>query len=87
MPVKNAAIARTIAAAMAITVLLAAVPQTALAQDEGVGGEGTAQCTDRATKAEIPIAILFTFPIMVILTPFWLTQVAGAKMRGGEDES
>ena len=87
MPVKNAAIARTIAAAMAITVLLAAVPQTALAQDEGFWGEWTSQVTDRATKAEIPIAILFTFPIMVILTPFWLTQVAVAKMSGGEDES
>jgi hypothetical protein len=82
---KKTGIARAIAASIAALALLAAAPQAALAEMEGIWGRWADEVIHRPTKAEIPFAILFSLPAMIVITPFWWVQAAMDKMRG-EDE-
>ncbi len=81
---KRTDITRAIATLIATLALITAVPQAALAEDEAVWSQWIAQVTDRGTVAEIPFAILFTIPAMIVVTPIWLVQVAMDKMRGDD---
>jgi hypothetical protein len=84
MLAKRTAIARAIATLITVFVLVAAVPQTALADEEsGIWSQWVAEVADRS-KPEIPIAILFSLPAMIVSTPFWLGQLALDKMRGDD---
>jgi hypothetical protein len=80
---KRTAIARAIATLITVFVLVAAVPQTALAEEQGIWSQWVAEVADRS-KPEIPIAILFSLPAMIVSTPFWLGQLALDKMRGDD---
>ena len=79
---KRTGAARAIAALIAALALFAAAPQAALAEKEGIWGQWAEEVTDRATKAEIPFAVLFTLPAMIVITPFWWAQAALDKIRG-----
>lgn len=67
---------RAIAATIAMVALLAAAPSTALAEGEGIWSQWASEVTDRESKAEVPFAILFSIPPMIVITPFWLVKVA-----------
>ena len=81
---KRTDVVRAIAATIAALTLFAAVPQAALAEKEGIWGQWADEVTDRQTKAEIPFAILFTLPAMIVITPFWWVQAAMEKMSGDD---
>jgi hypothetical protein len=81
---KRTDVTRAIAAGIAALALLAALPQAALAEQEGIWSQWADEVTDRATKAEIPFAVLFTIPAMIVITPFWWAQKALDKMRGDD---
>jgi hypothetical protein len=82
---KRTGIARAIAASIAAVVLLAASPQTALAAEQGLWSQWAHDVIHRPTKAEIPFAILFTLPAMIVITPFMWAQAALAKMKGEKE--
>jgi hypothetical protein len=84
MPPNRTDIVRAIAAVIAALALLAAAPQAALAEDQGIWSQWAEEVTDRETKAEIPFAVLFTLPAMIVITPFWWVQKAMAKMKGDD---
>ena len=48
------------------------------------GVSGSRRSPIARTEAEIPFAILFTIPAMLVITPIWLTQLAMGKMRGDD---
>ena len=81
---KRTDVVRAVAAAIATLALVAAVPQAALAEDRGIWGQWADEVADRATKAEIPFAVLFTLPAMIVITPFWWIQRAMDKMKGDD---
>jgi hypothetical protein len=83
MSAKRTAIARAIATLITVFVLVTAVPQTALAEEQGIWSQWVEQVADRS-KPEIPIAILVSLPAMILTTPFWLAQLALDKMRGDD---
>jgi len=71
---KQNTLTRRLAALIACFALVAAIPQTALAdEEEGLWSDWWNHVADRESKAEIPFAILFTLPPMLVVTPFWLT--------------
>ena len=82
---KRTGIVRAIAAVIAALALLAAAPQAALAEDQGIWSQWAEEVTDRETKAEIPFAVLFTLPAMIVITPFWCAQKALTKMKSDDD--
>jgi len=85
---KRSGIARAVAASIAALTLLAAAPQAAFAAKEGIWSRWAKEVVSRPTKAEIPFAVLFTLPAMIIITPFWWAQAAMDKMKSDdEDES
>jgi len=73
---------RVIGSLIAVAFLMAAVPQSAFAEEKSFWAQwATAPTlTDRVSRPEIPIAILFTFPVMVVTTPFWLLKIGLDKM-------
>jgi hypothetical protein len=83
---RRTGLTRAIATLVAALALVAALPQAALADGGGIWGQWFREVADRGTKAEIPVAILFSFPAMVVVTPIWLAQVAMDKLRGEDDE-
>jgi hypothetical protein len=84
---RRTGLTRAIATLIAALALVAALPRAALADDDGgIWGEWFREVANRGTKAEIPFAILFSFPAMVVVTPIWLAQVAMDKLRGDEEE-
>ena len=82
---KRTDVTGAIAALIATLTLITAVPQAALAQGQGVWNQWVEQVADRETVAEIPFAVLFTIPAMIVITPIWLTQLAMKKIRGDDD--
>ena len=81
---KRTGIARAVAALITTLALFAAVPQTALAEDQGIWAQWADEVADRPTKGEIPFAVLFTIPAMIVITPFWWVQKALDKMKGDD---
>lgn len=83
---------RAIGAAVAAVLLMAAVPQSALADSDNLWKRWATSVTltDRTVKAEIPFAIAFSFIAMVVTTPFWLLTEGLDKiseMRRADDEA
>jgi len=66
--------------------LLTAVPTAAFAEDAGFWSVWVRSAWKREGKFEIPFAVLFTIPPMIICKPVWLVNVAVAKMKGGADD-
>ena len=85
MHAKRTVIARAIATLVAAVVLVAGVPQTALAEEENPWSQWWSEVADRGTVAEIPLAIIFSIPAMICITSFWLGQLALDKIRGDDE--
>jgi hypothetical protein len=78
--------ATRVCAFVAVIAGIALVPPAALAEAEGIWSRWASGVTKREIKAEIPFVVLFSLPPMIVITPFWLVQVAVEKM-GGEDDA
>lgn len=76
MPSKRPSIARSLAAGIAIFGLLAALPQAALAADDGLWARWADEVTDRENVWEIPLAVIFSLPAMLVSTPFYWGNLA-----------
>jgi len=83
MSMRKTTIVRFSATLIAALTLLAANPQLALAEDDGLWNRWVEEVTDRQAF-EIPFAVLFSLPAMIVTTPFWLAELAVAKLT--EDE-
>jgi hypothetical protein len=83
MSMRKTTMARVTATLIAALTLVAATPQPALALDDNLWSQWVEEVTDRDTL-EIPFAILFSLPAMIATTPFWLGEMAFAKLT--EDE-
>jgi len=75
---------RTAAVLIAVLGLAAVTPTAAQAQDEGLWQRWVEEVTDR-DKIEIPFAILFSLPAMIVTTPFWLAEVAYGKLTADDE--
>jgi hypothetical protein len=75
---------RILAALLAAIPLLLAAPRGALAA-ENLWAQWWEGCTDRSTKAEIPIAVVVTIPAMILITPIWLAQMAIGRLSSGDE--
>jgi len=74
-----------IAAVLVVAIGLAtATAPPAKAQDEGLWQRWVEEVTER-DKFEIPFAVLFSLPAMIVTTPFWLAEIAYDKLTE-EDE-
>jgi hypothetical protein len=85
MLAKKLALRRGTASLVAVLVLLASAAPTALAEDKGIWSQWAARVTDRESKAEVPLAIVFTLPAMVLITPIWLGKLAIQSLSGDDD--
>jgi hypothetical protein len=85
MPRKRVSIARLLAACIAALTLIAALPQAALAEEEKLWTRWAEEVTDRDTL-EIPFAILFSLPAMLMTTPFYWGILALDAMDDDGDE-
>jgi hypothetical protein len=81
MLMKRTAATRAIATLIATLALVAAVPKAALAESENLWKIWATEVTDRSVY-EMPFAILFSLPAMIVTTPFWLGNVALEKLKG-----
>jgi len=73
-------------AAVTILALLGATPGAAFAETPPLWSVWVDQVAKRESKPEIPFAILFSLPPMLVVTPFWLGNLAVDKAKGGDDE-
>ncbi len=81
---KNTRIFRSVAVLITIFALVAAAPQIARAEVDPFWGRWWDEVAQRDTKAEIPFAVLFSIPPMIILTPFWLGMKANSGLSDDE---
>jgi hypothetical protein len=81
MLMKRTAATRAIATLITTLALVAAVPKAALAESENLWKIWATEVTDRSVY-EMPFAILFSLPAMIVTTPFWLGNVALEKLKG-----
>ena len=81
---KNTRIFRSVAVLITIFALVAAAPQIARAEVDPFWGRWWKEVADRETKAEIPFAVLFSIPPMILATPFWLGMKAYSGLSDDE---
>jgi len=75
---------KILASGVAILGLVTAAPQAALAADvENIWARWFAEVTDREGP-EIPFAILFSLPAMILSTPFWVGAVTLKALKNDE---
>jgi hypothetical protein len=83
MPGKSSAIARSLAAGVALMLLLAA-PPAAFAATENPWKLWVEDLNDREYKIEIPFLVLVSILPMIAITPFWLGKLALDAMEGDD---
>ena len=81
---KNTRIFRSVAVLITIFALVAAAPQIARAEVDPIWGRWWKEVAQRDTKAEIPFAVLFSIPPMMLATPFWLGMKAYSGLSDDE---
>ena len=81
---KNTRIFRSVAVLITIFALVAAAPQIARAEVDPIWGRWWKEVAQRDTKAEIPFAVLFSIPPMILATPFWLGMKAYSGLSDDE---
>ena len=81
---KNTRIFRSVAVLITIFALVAAAPQIARAEVDPFWGRWWKEVAQRDTKAEIPFAVLFSIPPMMLATPFWLGMKAYSGLSDDE---
>jgi hypothetical protein len=83
MLMKRTATTRVIATLITTLALLAAVPQAAHAETENLWKYWASDFENRSPW-EMPFAILFSLPAMIVTTPFWLGNAALDKLKGDD---
>ncbi len=84
MPAKTSATARSLAAGVALLMLLVAAPPTAIAAIENPWKIWVEDLSDREYKIEIPFLVLVSIGPMIAITPLWLGKLA-LEAIGGDD--
>jgi len=74
---------RLVAVVIALLALVAA-PQAALAERDDPWSVWAREVTQRSAY-EVPLAVLASIPCMLVITPFWLGQLAYDRIAGDDE--
>lgn len=80
---RQAAPRRLVVVLIALLALFAA-PQAAFAERDDPWSVWAREVTQRS-RYEVPLAVLVSIPCMLLITPFWLGQLAYDQVAGGDD--
>ena len=82
MPGKRSAVARSLAAVLAMLMLVLAAPPALAADTPNIWKLWVEDLGDREYKVEIPFLVIVSIGPMIAITPIWLAQLAIGAAKG-----